>query len=311
MKINPLILQIFITIAVFIFTSCVPATTLATQPIETASSTITPSPSSTPHPKSTLVFPASLTPIPNMHPEKVPQLIEALQNKDCKLPCYLGLIPGKTKLQEGITILENLGGIRFISGWGPNPYQRETDGALSYTYEFGIGDPLPEGRIIYHSVTLVTDNDLVQVIEVRASPNINESLEPAASTYQTYWKRYSLREIFLQMGEPESIYSDPRERPVESGTQWILVYDRQSIQIDLYDSWLENKLCPSDEVKVLHMTLSYSDSSFSIYADGRVPPTDREIYLPIEEMFGVTVHQFYKQVLEDSLVCFEPKTPNP
>jgi hypothetical protein len=307
MKIKAFTLQVFIATTFFVLAGCVPEISMTLRPNQTTTPSFIISPSSTASPKPTLVFPPSLTPVPNMQSDKIPQLIAALQDDACKLPCYLGIVPGKTTLQEGIAILENLGGIYTGS------YQRESDGALSYNFKFYIGDDatLPKGRIVEHSVTLMTDKDIVQIVDVIASPIIYESREPATTTYQTYWKRYSLREIFLQMGEPENIYLNPKDRPSESGTQWFLVYVKQSIQIDLYDSWLENKLCPNETVMPLGMTLSYPGSPFSIYADGRVPPTDREIYLPIEAMFGITTNDFYNQIFADPSICFEPKVTNP
>ncbi|MBI3164929.1 MAG: hypothetical protein HYZ24_09620 [Chloroflexi bacterium] len=311
MKLKIFISPIFIAIIVLAFTNCSPEATMVMMPSETAIPTFTSLPEQTETPKIELVFPSSPTPVPNMAPDKIPLLVAALQDNTCNLPCYLGIIPGKTTLQQGIEILNNLGGIQFKSGRGPAPYQRKSDGALYYPYEFGIGEPLPEGRIIYHDVTLITDNNIVHAVEVSASPNTNEAFEPAVSTYQEYWKRYSLKNIFLQIGEPDSIYSSPKERPNELHAEWFLVYTKKNAHINLRDEWFENKLCPGNRVKVLQMTLSHADSPFSIYADGRVPPTDLDLYFPIKEMFRITAHEFYNKVTENSSSCFDSIVANP
>ena len=310
MKIKTFTLQKVTFLAVvMLIIGCIPQDNVIPYPSQTQNVILTSSPYPTAPPKPTLVFPPSPTSVPNMQPDKIPLLIKQLQNEDCKLPCYLGIIPGETTLRNGIAILKSLGGKEFISGTGKNPYQRETDGAFLYTYEFDIGEPDPEGNIISHSVTLITDNDLIQSMEISASPIIfkNELIETAMETYQFIWNGYSLENIFLQMGEPENVYLPPKERPNMSGTTWLLVYAKQNTQIYLFDEWLGNKICPNNEVKILRMALSHLDSPFSIYADGRVPPTDREIYLPIEEMFGINTSDFYKQVLANPSICFELK----
>lgn len=298
MKINSSNLYVFV-VALLLLVGC--ASEISPTP-QVASPSLTSSPVLELPQKPSGAFPATLTPVPNMQVEKISLLVEKLQNANCKLPCYLGITPGKTKLQEGITILENLGGIYFLSGYGPTPYQRKTDGAYLYTYQFGIGEPLSKGKIISHSVTLITNNDMVQAIEATAHPITYFSAEPATETYQSYWKRYTAKEIFFQLGEPEYIYLDSSEKLSDQIVfQLILIYTeqtKQTMQIYLSGFWQDNKICPNDKTMHtgIHMYLSHLNPSVDI----------NEIHaFSMEDVFGVTSNEFYEQVLADPLVCFE------
>jgi hypothetical protein len=241
-----------------------------------------------------------------MQPDKIPLLIAALQDGTCQLPCYLGIIPGETTLQKGIAILENLGGNEFISGYGPNPYQRETDGALLYTFEFNVDSTPPRDMVLSHSVTLITDNDIIQIIEVGAGTIVAESPQ-SLETYRAFFQRYSAREIFLQTGKPDTVSVGLIEHPNQLGDDLVILYTKQNIAIDLYGTGLENNLCPNNEAKhiYLHMLLSHPNSTLDIYSDGQVPFTNQEIYPRIEEVFNIGADEFYEQVLSDPTVCFE------
>ena len=74
-------------------------------------------------------------------------------------------------------------------------------------------------------------------------------------------------------------------------------------------SMIENNICPMNEAKriFVEMSLSFSNSSLKISSNGKVPPTDREVWLPIEKVLGLDTDEFYKQVIADPSVCFEPK----
>jgi hypothetical protein len=250
----------------------------------------------------TAVFrPISPTSVPTLIPEQEQLLAEALQAVDCILPCYLGIIPGETTLQDARAILESLGG-RY---WGP--FQRtETDGAFVYTYQFHIGDPITEEKIVYAHVALVSDDNLVQIMEITSSTGWLELVsQKSLEIYQQYWRRYhTASEIMFQLGQPNQLY-------IVAGLddELIIVYKNPNIRIDISGTANENNLCPRNRLAnslSVHMIVSSPESPFSMDGDGRVPLSDLEVYLPFEEIFGVTPSQFYEQVLSDPTICFEP-----
>ena len=307
-----------ISIGLLVLVSCAtPVATATPQLNATFSPTLVPSPSLTPTPSRTLI-PEPPTPTfePTLSGAQEQHINELLQDKNCNLPCYLGITPGKTSLNEARTILENLG-----AGYWGKPYTGRKDGAISYTYTFmisgqpGVSEtPRPDGsiRTVSGDVILVTDNDVIQIIEADAG-----TIGPGVSTVQAqekfreYWKRYTARGIFLQLGLPNQLYTDASNMGGRGNDLWA-IYEKIGVVAIIYGAGKENNICPEREAKsiALRLLLFDLDSKLSIY-NGRVPPTDRNVWLPIDEVLGVSTQEFYQRVIADPSACFVPKTPSP
>ncbi|MBW8012722.1 MAG: hypothetical protein FVQ83_16010 [Chloroflexi bacterium] len=103
---NKILLPSLCTIFVLTIASCSPQQEVGS----TAATTSTPSPSPTTSPTSTLTatappmgtFTLTLTPQPTLSEEEIEQkLIQYYEtNGNCELPCFWGIIPGETTLQE-------------------------------------------------------------------------------------------------------------------------------------------------------------------------------------------------------------------
>jgi len=216
------------------------------------------------------------------------------------LPCYLGIYPGKTSIKDAKLILENLGG-RFMG-----VFQRtKTDGAYLYTYQFHIGNPLSDEKIVFADVTLVTDNSLVQIIETLPNTGAPELREESIKIYQQYWQRYfTTSQILLQLGEPNQVF-------VTKGlNELVISYSNPIVIVEISGRADENNLCPKNrQVNTLSVKLiaSNSHSPFQIDGDGRVPLSDSTVYIPIENSLGIDVHDFYSKVISDPLICFTIK----
>jgi hypothetical protein len=245
------------------------------------------------------------SPYPTMPINQEKLLNEKLHDINCNLPCYLGITPGKTKIDEAIRKLEDLGGIY------DGVYLRESDGAQFFSFTMKIGDPAawnetpdPDGSSmeIYNDVSLITDNDIVQIVDVAITAS------KSISKFREYWSHYSVKEIFMQLGKPESFYIDVIDPELLIyGRNLILVYEKSNTEIEFYGPGKDNHLCPNNDARYifLHLELSYENSTINISNDGRVPLTDREVYLPIEEALRVNEDEFYNRVLSDPDVCFE------
>ncbi len=93
---------------------------------------------------------------------------QLLNNQNCVLPCYLGITPGQTTLNKARDILTTLGA-NYIGA-----YQRRTDAKTEHAYELVLGGdaagemPRPDGSVVtvYHHISLITDTDVVQIIDV-------------------------------------------------------------------------------------------------------------------------------------------------
>jgi len=243
------------------------------------------------------------TPVPTITTKEVERVVDLLHSHECKLPCYLGITPGKTSLNEAKAILKSLGGSQ------QGDYIRK-DGATEYSYSLKIGDPAainetpaPDSLTlaINHHVSLITDRDIVQIIGISASAT------KSLARFREYWSRYSAAGIFLQIGRPDHLYIDTTTPDwVENGRTLLVIYEKLGVVAELYGTGHENNICPESEATFISLRLSlYNTSSpLSIYSDGRVPPTDREVWLPIEEVLGVDEVEFYDQVISDPSACF-------
>ncbi|MCC6271051.1 MAG: hypothetical protein IT190_07225 [Microbacteriaceae bacterium] len=233
-------------------------------------------------------------------------LADSLQSTTCTLPCYLGIIPGKTTLETAKKILDGLGG-----KYSSRIQRMETDGAFLDTYHFHLGDPDSGKKIGYAAVILISDNDLVQLIEFASGTGRLQVLgshlfEKSLNVYRNYWQRYyTARQIFLQLGEPEELYLVG-----DSTFELIIFYKHPIAKIIISGSAEENNLCSQyasvDYISV-YSTISNDNSPFDANGDGEVPLTDREEYIPIEEALGITTKEFYEQVLADPSICFNRK----
>lgn len=277
--------------------------------------------SPTVRPTSTYMLPPA-TPVPSfpLPPDDEVRMTGLLQSEDCKLPCYLGITPGKTNLNEAKAILESLGATHH------GDYKRYTDGAMEFAYDLNVGEIIgtngtannnPGTVLIYHSVSLITNNDTVQIIEIGAGTSTKQSLElQAISKFREIWSRYTSRGIFLQSGQPDKLFIgilDPSNMILYPDL--LIIYQKLGTVIDYYGTERENNICLEDKAQDIYMRLSLfnPNSNLRISDDGRVPPTDRRAWLPINEILGVNESEFYNQVISNPSICFnsiiQTKTP--
>jgi hypothetical protein len=308
-----------IAVDLLMLASCTtPVSTLPSQLNATLSPTFSPLPNPTAvpsrSPSPTLFIPTLEPTLPSSQEQRVNEL---LQNGNCKLPCYLGITPGKTTLSKARAILENLGASY------KGEYRRKTDGAIYYTYLLDVGGlpggdetPRPDGSImtVSHHVSLITNNDIVQIMEISAG-----TIGPGTSTaqgrtkFREYWSRYTARGVFLQLGLPTQLYIGTPD-PIENGSNLWIAYEKIGVVAQIYGTGGENNVCPEREAKFIDLQLSLFSTATTletIYNDGRVPPTDRTVWLPIEEVVGISPQEFYQYVISDSSACFKPKVTHP
>ena len=265
--------------------------------------TLTAKPSPTLTQKPTAFFLPSPTPYPTLPSSKALQLYEAIQNENCKLPCFLGVVPGQTPIQEAREIMEGLGGSYL------GEYIRKKDEALSHTFVFEIGNQQSGELLITHSVTLLTNNEIVQVIIVSAGTLVPEASTEAIETFRTYWQRYSARGIFNQLSEPERLSVNSINNDRQKGSFLIILYSEENIVVNIYGTGKENNLCPDNEATYLSidMYLSYPNATVSINDSNAVSLTNQEIYPPIEDVYDATTKEFYDGVLLNPSICWELK----
>lgn len=309
----------FIIFTSFLLTACATSTTpVSNTPtsITTFAPSLTPLPTDPPimstlSPTKSFVPTISILLIPTLSAEQETRLAETLQLESCKLPCYLSIIPGKTSWPEAQSILSELGA-SYVSEY----YE---SGLRGYEYKLKIGIPQSNNNtpvinnessqlVISQSLIFTLEDSVVQRIQVVIG-TIN-----LASRFHDYWARYSPQKIFALLGPPDAIYMG-RVYSVNDGSHMAIVYESLGIVIEFHGRREDNNICPSFEMGSSvkrYVYLTNRESTLSLLPEnGRVLPTDRDVWLPIDHVLGISVLDFYNQLLSDSSVCFEANVTDP
>jgi hypothetical protein len=236
-----------------------------------------------------------------------------LLSKNCMLPCYLGITPGKSSWEETKGILTNLGAYSWVETYGVEDpdFKFFEYGWPIYYYNLNPSDPAItpvaydwDWGYIDQSLAFTVAEDEIKRIQVSiTTQRIDEK-------FREYWKRYALEEIFYSLGEPDKIFLGGSDRNIQYSIH--IVYKELSVVLE-YDGLLKDnrsRLCPfrpkeSGNWVHLKMTLTESNSTLSIEAPTTNPLTTKALYLPIEDMLGITVAEFYNRLQSNSSTCFD------
>lgn len=283
----------------------VPTSTSTSLPTTLSSTTDTPEvPTLTRTPWPTPTF------IPTILPGQQDNLVQLLKTNECKLPCYMGITPGITTWEDASAILESAGA---TLSYESEKILENKSSVLVRGFNLWIGDPsiqfnerreLTRTYGIYsagivHSIEVITDqSNKVQRIYVSAGTS------RFITKFLDYWSRYTLIEILQRHGSPDEIYLS------YGGTGYgqVLVYARLGAVIETNGKKDGDMYCPvvpeTFPSVILNLTLTSPGSPLGLYRLGIVPPTDREVYLPVEEMLGISTSEFRAAILADPTTCF-------
>jgi hypothetical protein len=252
-----------------------------------------------------------IPPIPTLSIKNEQALIRELQLQNCNLPCYLGIIPGKTSLTEAQGILRKLGGV--VDG---EPYIHP-DSAIEFNYSAWIGDelsplPTPEKDTSYeigisHDITLITDGNVVKMIRV------NVASIKSIKKLEQIWSRYTPQKIFLQAGLPNQAYIDqiPETRELARwGYYYLFIYEKLGARIEIDGVKDGELICPHFGGNFAHLDMYLYDphSPVDLYA---IPASNRDIWAPVEDLLIISSREFAQRVLNNPDVCFEQKVVSP
>jgi len=262
----------------------------------TASSTVLSSPTATlvlnmnPEATSELLF----TPPPTLLPDKEQLMVELLKSQQCKLPCYLNILPGKTSINDAAMILEGLGA-RLIR-------RENVDDSLEYSYYLDIGDPMApkatpiSSALVYQflQIRAKSDNGPVQLIHI----GIRADGTPESSdVFRRYWTRYLTSQIFAEIGKPDELYIGVKGIGSGKGSDLILVYERLGVFIDLGGSGRETNICREGEIPQIALTMDlYSPVNTLNRYDFNEYLGDPKYWLPMENAIGIDTQNFYNLV---------------
>jgi hypothetical protein len=239
---------------------------------------------------------------------------ELLHSEDCELPCYLGIIPGKTSLAEAKVILEKTGA-RYI---GMHPSDQLN--FKQYTYRMRIGLPDYANQFqgenlywntTYHGITLFSASDVVEGIDIYVATTY-ESTTEQKETFRKYWSQYSAREILRRYGVPSQIALEKYYPQMPFlGRRLLLVYQNQEVVIEIYGNEEENNICskPGYETRSLGINMVVIDQTSGIDLNaGGLSPMVRWQWIPIEEALGITNEEFYNRITANPSACFLPNS---
>jgi hypothetical protein len=264
---------------------CVPATSTAVLiPIETPVSSPTPIP---PTPTSTFTPYVSVTPtLPaTLEPEQAKESIRTLLQEpvDCEAPCFWGILPSKTTLEEATHTFVHLGlSLRFTT---------TLDGKDFYAVIYNLGNGIEVSPVI------AIQNDIVKSLDV----GINDT-SPKGSPRK--WSAYSPETLIKRYGPPSRVdlfLGRVAPTPIHS---MVLYFEKVDLIVEYGGTNILNinggaklEICPLTN-KVDFLKIWMGD-------DPQYPPSTG---VPLEEGTALTLEEFSKLMVGDqNKACFNLK----
>jgi len=137
-----------------------------------------------------------ITPLPTPSPRptrsdmQLKTFFDLLQDDKCLLPCYLGIVPGKTTMDDASTILQNTG----ASIYAVMEYPYQNSSIQGYSYSLDI-----EAKIS-QSIKLFVYDGIVFRMEVYVG-------SPFDQLFYKYWSKFSIPAILKSHGQPDAVYT--------------------------------------------------------------------------------------------------------
>ncbi len=276
--------------------------TMTTQP--TLFSPPTPVLTNTPTPTSTPLIPTpttSLTPMPTLTAQERESYVrELLQtNAGCELPCWWGIVPGKTKWEDARKMLEHLG-VRISS-------KAEPDGSIFH----GTGGFDFEDEKVYNNIGFLERDGVVDSIYIWSDSGMNEG------AFQSLWKHYDPQLVIPAFGVPSRVWLTTST--IKEGNKGItgyilkIFYDHLGFVVR-YDGGVIHSpiyhICPrfddpSEGISQISMLLQSPDNQSPLDRIDQGNLIDKYTRT-IEDATGLSLEEFYQLFTqEDKPACFD------
>ena len=249
----------------------------------------------------------STTPIPTLQNDQKMEQVEDLlvNNKNCKLPCWWGIIPGQTEWQASE---------KFLGTIARDMNSFESQGNVFHIAIFSVPENIAFSKELWHRYN--EQNGIVESIEI----------DPGRSIV------YSLPNVLMNYGQPDEVWiSWINTKPNSKGYFPVFVnlyYRSQGILVEYMPNRLtiKNKntviACPQNyEFPKIFVwsTKAKNDYSFERIFEQTEFLNGKELsYLSLEEATGMTLERFYSTFKNvDNTTCIEtridlwPKGKNP
>lgn len=277
-------LCIFLVIALVI-SGCVPAvsTTAPTQVETPVSSPIPISPTST----STITPIATVTPtLPvTLEPEQAKESIRTLlqESIDCESPCFWGIEPERTTLDEAINTFAHLGlSLKFVATLDNKDFYD-----VSYNLNNGIEV----------SPNIAIQNNIVKNLSV----GINDTSEMGSSRK---WSAYSPETLIKRYGPPSQVdffLGRVAPTPIHS---MVLYFEKVDLIVEYGGTNILN-VDGGSKLEICPLTNKVDFLKFWMGDDPQYPPSPG---VPLEEATSLTMEEFSKLMTGDAkMACFNLK----
>jgi hypothetical protein len=296
---------------------------LTTACTQSSSSTEIPQPISTPTPTGALTFTSTFTPTatPTNTPITIPtlpeeqardQLLDLLaDNGGCRLPCLLGITPGKTTYTEARAILLPFSGISILT------YLNDNSGdSVWLTYDEG------DLRTFIQLSYLYANDGIISGIAFKTG-EYKETVDNRSPIYDSkiFGERlhpYMLSGILSEFGKPASvvIHTYGKQITGSGGFEIILLYPDQGILVHYTtqmetvgtnargcpaNAQVEVELYPSGDADAFTKSLSETDWAAFVQTE----PINDLHWKPIDKATSMSVEQFYETFRQPTDKCIE------
>jgi hypothetical protein len=247
-----------------------------------SATSIHPTPTYTPAPTQT----ATPTPLSTLAPEEAEEFIRNLLQdpRDCLAPCFWGIIPGQTSLEEAINRFAHLGlPLQFTNA-------RDNKEFYESIYDFRSGLSI--------SPLLTVQNKIVKNLRIYITP---EKSEPGLPRQ---WLAYSPETLIDRCGLPSQVdfFVDRiRDGNVPQRTWYHMVLYFPAVDLIIEYSFAE--IFPEDQFRACPLTDGFQSVTLWLGKDPEQPPFDG---LPVEEATDMTLDEFSRLMARTpENACFE------
>jgi hypothetical protein len=269
-----------------------PSALSAVAPTRIPTQTMAPSPTAIPPTITPTFFPtqtATVSPLPTLEPAQAEEALRILLQEpgDCLAPCFWGITPGQTTLEEAKNIFAHLGLTLELTNVRDNKEFYE----LIYDFDNGLSiSPL-----------LTVQDEMVKNFRIYITPEKSQPGLPRA------WLAYAPETLINQYGIPSKvIFSVDRIRDanVPQRTWYYMVM--YFAPVDLIVQYGPAEIFPDTKFRACPRTDPFNSVRLWLGKDPEYPPLED---VPVEEAAALTLETFAELMNEKpETACFTLKT---
>jgi len=234
------------------------------------------------------------------------KLTEWMYNFDlCPLPCWLGVIPGKTKFEDVIIEAQNQ---EIWDGYDNEPEHKLVTFKQGFRTSVQIMRDGDVNRLDWIDSLYLADEEMVDRIEAQVDLLVEDPIDPITDDF--YLSSYSMENVVQQYGVPDAVLLDGLgDSPAPKLGYWFtLVYYQEGFSITYSGVTPKAKtvlICPALSMNQVLSFGIISQKQNAFYPLEVIPFLGKFQWHTLEEASGVDLNTFYEQVLDQgNKTCF-------